>query len=488
MRRPSVNKNWMNIFVILISSYALNLILNWIFIFIGLKADSAFFSSKDAFADAFKTPMAIPVFRDLLMADARVAHWPQAFQDYFHNNPYIFPEIIKFPLPPVTMVYYVIVAIFLIFAPPMFIIITFGIIYAIMSGSIMTLLENGRRRLSEVFFGFLCLMFCFPAVYCFQRGNFQAAFVALGVIVYLSSAVYGRYRWLGLLSIIYSISVRPNLAIISIFELTQNRPIFKSILNMVLIGIGVGLISILSIIFVQKFFPQYNMEYFLNGYEIYEKYYVVGSEGLRWNSSIFGAVQSIRHLMGISPYNADFVEIITILGLLTLLGVVYVILTKKLNRSETAFVLVMFSILFTPVYATYHMLAILSIFPVLLAETKQRSFAEIFKTFWMPFVSISLLGAAVRLPGAPAWLVIFVTAAAFTPLGIKLLLDRGGDPESVNFMMLLTCLLVLCPLGGEFTNGIAIAALLASSSLVVIVSAARRKSNPTPQTAHSPVE
>jgi hypothetical protein len=235
----------------------------------------------------------------------------------------------------------------------------------------------------------------------------------------------------------------------------------------VIIAVTSGIIFGCSLLIVHQIDPDYTFARFVRAYALYKKRYIIDGFGFGWNDSLYGAVQVLRLMFGLLPtYSPVASRAVSALGAMSLLGFVWLAVGGRLRRGEAFFAAAAFCVLFTPVYAQYHILIFAGVLAVLTLESAQGARRPSLAWAWPGLVLFIATGCMADLAPTPGLALLLMLSVAFFIL--RLHAEEGGD------MITVVSLLVLAPLGGPYANGVLIAGLLATAMLALFVRGARR--------------
>ena len=201
------------------------------------------------------------------------------------------------------------------------------------------------------------LLFSYPALFMLNRGNFAAGLNCLGVVAYVLTYAQDRYRVLGWLSLAVAVNLRPFSALFCAIELSRGGSLAEKLWGPIVAGgfsIGLALASLSCLRIV---YPDYSPADLFGGYGAYVDTYVIGDMGLAWNSSLFGATKAIRALFDIHPYyDKNLFLAVSVLSVMEFALLVLAALRRRLTILQATFALTSFYVLYTPVSGLYYTL------------------------------------------------------------------------------------------------------------------------------------
>jgi hypothetical protein len=454
--------------VFLLLAWILRLLLNWTLARLHLPHASAFFDSGDIFADSIKSALAERAVSAPLLTDPRVHHWPALFRGYLFHNTYLAPGMSIYWEPPLGALQLMGVARLMVVGSPWAALATEIAVYGVGVASFAWLLlrlEVLSTRTALLLAAPLCLSY--PALYMLDRANFHSGLASLCLATYFCTAFTGRWRWLGVAALCYSINVRPNTAVVAMVELVLAPSLISAVRLPLLIAAISGVVFGCSLLAVHHLDPDFTFSSFQRGYALYQQRYIIDGMGLSWNDSFYGAVMTLRCIFGLAPaYSAVASGAVTAVAAVTLLGFAWLAVSGRLHPGEAFFIAAAFCVLFTPVYGQYHILIFAGVLAVLGLETAQGGRRLCLQWAWPGLLLFAALGWAVEVAPAPGPVLLLLLSVVLAVA--RLQADEEGD------MIAVISLLVLSPLGGQYTNGLPIAALLAASLVALYARAARR--------------
>jgi hypothetical protein len=207
------------------------------------------------------------------------------------------------------------------------------------------------RRL-DGFLLFGAVIISYPFIFFLQRGNFLAFYAFIFTVI----AVIGLARNIQVMPVVLmaiAVNIRPNLAVfVPLFYFLPNRNLARPLAVLFL----VLFIFIGSAYLVNQSYPDYTLENFLRGLQIYKEMYVIGDWGFGYSISLYTLLKLISKLF---TATADFNLIILILGIGGVISLTYVYTLyglRLIQKESLLFLLAAISMLFTPVFADYHLL------------------------------------------------------------------------------------------------------------------------------------
>ena len=364
-----------------------------------------------------------------MLTNPKVLHWPALFRDYLFHNPYLSPGMSIYWLPPLGTLQLMGVAWLMVLASPWTALTTEIAVFGVAVALFALLLPRLRplpARTAVLLAAPLC--FAYPALFMLDRGNFNSGYTSLCVAAYFCTAITGRWRWLGIAALCYAINVRPNTAVVTMVELVLAPNLLAAVRVPVLIATLSGAVFGLSLFAAHHVDHVYSFSSFWGAYGLYQQDYIVDGLGLASNDSLYGAVTILRLMIGLAPaYSATASHAVTAVGVLVLLGFVWLAVNGRMRRAEAVFAAAVSCTLFTPVYGEYHILIFVSVLLVLGLETAAGTA--------VPRLGWALPGFALLAPLACAADMVPSPATAL----LLMLGSRSSSLPACRRMVALTC-------------------------------------------------
>ena len=361
----------------------------------GLGYQSFLHGPDDRFADLVKPALSFKIFTSGLENRPSFASWPVLFQNYYLHNPYVGREGLAsgglasgqethFHYPPLWELLALMCSLIIVHTgSPQIALLLFFTAY--LSGVYRLIYHSVRReeRTKTAVFAiwFVCLL-GYPSLLIFTRGNFYAGFTAF-LIVHVLISLFG-YRDGGAaasLALALAVNTRPNaLIFVLAFPVALGvRRSLKPCMRFFAMALGIACASYIS---AHWLYPDYTISAFRQGLRIYNRLYMIGSLGVRFNSSLFAFVKnlnaaSLRLLRGTTVTQVldtlwtiiVFVALAIIIVLVALWG----LWRSSCRRLIAPFVLTSLYCLLTPVFGDYHLLVFLA--PLLLLSFHAKDWA-----------------------------------------------------------------------------------------------------------------
>jgi len=311
----------------------------------------------DYLADLFKIALSYPKLRDLVESGqvtfppflAPLLNVYYKYVAYHGVDGLSVGQLTHFHLPPLTTG-------FILLSISAF--ASFGFIYTplLLVMSVICLLFYATTRICSrrldglLLFG--AVIISYPFIFFLQRGNFLAFYA----FIFTAIAVIGLARNIQVTPVVLmaiAVNIRPNLAVfIPLFYFLPNRNIVRPLAVLCFaLFVFIG-----SAYLVNQSYPEYTQAHFLKGLEIYKEMYVVGDWGFGYSISLYTLIKLISKLFSIKP---DFNLTIFVLGICGVMSMAYVYTLygfRLIQKESLLFLLAAISMLFTPVFADYHLL------------------------------------------------------------------------------------------------------------------------------------
>ena len=426
-----------------------------------------FFLRSDQFADTVKSGLAVQPVTSTLLKSANVQSWPTLFRGYLYNNEYVQSGLGVHHAPPFMMLMLVAFAGTMVVSSPVTLIISLVFAYITAIAFVVRKFALSIISRDAICLG-VVLLLSYPAMFMLDRGNFHSGFTSLGIMIYLSTVLSGRGRFVGLLAVAMAINIRPNAITILLIELRHEWR--DCLVHLILSTFMIIVVSMLSIAISHIFDNGYTMGAFLRGYAAYNKAMVVENGGLQWNVSMYGAIKDFSFLVSWkNPALALTQGLVLALGTCCGLLAVFLIMTRKASLAESVFQACALSILFTPIYGEYHLL--LAVAPLVVVMARGDRLAPSFdRLFWVGFLvlAVASLQANAYPSKSSVFLLLFLAAAA------PLLFGRRCKEGSATGVIVGSSLLSLAPIGEAVTQGLAVSPLLFTALAFTLYIGVRR--------------
>jgi hypothetical protein len=332
----------------------------------GSKHCSFLFGPNDRFADIIKVALSFKaVTGDIAKSDAFQA-WPDIYKNYFLNNPYRGIEglaqgsLTHFHLPPLSVLIFCLAGkLIAVTMRPTLVLVFFGTLYLLL---VLYLYQNYIRPINKNNILLLAILFItvfsYPALFMLTRGNFNAGFTSLLIILFLVALYTRKLNLVALLALAIAANIRPN-ALVFIIAMPLVTGFKKSIIPIMTVLFMFFFIFTVSIIIDHNLYEYYTFSNFLSGLNIYNQMYIRGDGGDAFNSSLFSLVKNANVILHINlPYQYVWaVGNVMMVLIASLIG--YIIYVHK--QDSLALVMLTYAyILISPVFADYHLLVLLA--------------------------------------------------------------------------------------------------------------------------------
>ena len=335
----------------------------------------------DRFADLVKVALSFKTFTGGLENQPSFASWPVLYKYYYFDNPYAGRDglangrLTHFHLPPFSALLALLCSLIIVrTGSPQSVLWLFFAIY--LSGvyclTYRSVRKKERTKAAEFAIWYVCLL-GYPSLLLFARGNYYAGFTSL-LIMHVLISLFG-YEDAGTavsLALAVAVNVRPNsLIFVLAFPVALGiRRSIKSCARFFAMALGIAGASYIS---VHWLYPDYTIAAFQKGLAIYNRLYMMGPLGDRFNSSLFAFVKNLNassvRLMSGTAVTLVFDALAIIVVLVAFWG----LWCCSSRRLITPFVLTSLYCLLTPVFADYHLLVFLA--PLLLLSFHEKDWA-----------------------------------------------------------------------------------------------------------------
>lgn len=313
--------------------------------------------SGDYMADLFKIALSYPKLRDLVNSGqvtfppllAPLLNVYYKYVAYHGVDGLASGQLTHFHLPPVTTGLILLsIGAFVTFG---FISTTLALIFSLIGFLIFALSLSSLKKL-DCFLLFVAIVISYPFIFLLQRGNFIGFYAFIFTLIAVIGLRNGAQKTSVLLMAI-AVNIRPNLAVfIPLFYFMPYRN-FKRLLAVTVLAI---VIFLGSAYFVNRSYADYTLGNFLLGLNIYKEMYVIGDWGFGYSTSIYTLFKLLCKIINIKMATESVLLILSMTGLF-LLGYAYKLYNSGvIQGSAILFLLATISMLFTPVFADYHLL------------------------------------------------------------------------------------------------------------------------------------
>lgn len=347
---------------------------------LGYPYNTFLFNSKDRFADHTKAILSFPVRESV-----DPSNWPKLFKSYYYSNNYKGVEGLATGemtnvagLPFRTFVALIWGQILKVIGP----VAEFLLAGAVYIGLAIMVAMSVTRVLHQRLAVFGLLTLSYPALMVLDRGNFDAGFAGICIIMFFVQLARGK-DVLSLIALALAINMRPNLAVLVIMV---GGFYWAEKLRMVKYGILLGLATIgifcASLLGANLIYPDYTLDNFLKGVAIYNQLYGLDNAGLAYGSSLVGGFKMLGYMPN-GIYAANYGALASLLALTWLAAMM-----RKVTFTECAYLSIIYALLFSHILADYHL--IIFVVPVLLAAATNNRLTD--KGNWLlVLVTILLL-------------------------------------------------------------------------------------------------
>ena len=344
------------VFVLITMGLGLNSIFNSISVALGAKfpKNTFLYSSTDLYADFFKWIFSYPHSFALKVSESSIL-----LNSYINQNPYngihglVNGSLTHFHIPPlgatISMAYLHLMK----FIDPSILFMASILIIAV---TVYLFLKKYVACKTDATLLFISFLISYPTLFFITRGNIFAGITALSLIVYLVLLHRKEHFYFAIFLLAVAVNLRPN-AVIFIFALLIVNDRSK-ITGFIWFLCFSALLFFISLYISNVLYPEYTFRHFLDGLSIYYSIYVIGSGGLSYGSSLFGA---FKMLFGYARY---IEPIISFSGISVVLYASYKLLKSYLSPTTYIFILCAIYVLCSSVFADYHLMVLFA--PIIL--------------------------------------------------------------------------------------------------------------------------
>ena len=322
---------------------------------------SLLFDRLDIYADLIKTSLSLNHIVGEVALIPGFNNWPVEIKTYALHNPYkdfdpLFPSLSIFHHTPLTFNYFQIFSFFLVKGiNPLHLVLLNIILLCLFFLKIINICKKIYSFNSEkLIFVMLNLFIGYPTLCIVNRGNFQSGyssvFFILGILLYFEKNILSKF----FLSL--SLNIRPNLFLALLTLLNKKNNPFHLLIELVLIF---SAILLCAYFFAINISSNYNIDNFYQALKIYNDLYIVGPHGNGANSSL----HSLAKLL--SLFFLNFKYNFSLLCFIYLIFFFKYIKSNKVSYASNVYFGCCMTMLFTPVFADYHLLIFIT--PLILA-------------------------------------------------------------------------------------------------------------------------
>jgi hypothetical protein len=348
---------------------------------------------QDRFADLIKVALSFKDYTAGLATTVEFQAWPEAYKNYLLHNPYNGAEALPtgrlthLHHPPLSQLSFNICAILMVATKSAtgVLWIWFGLYAACVAWLAATYRRCATEKRSALYPILVLCFASYPALIVFTRGNYHAGFASILISVFLVSC-FGQRKvtWSAVLALALAINFRP-VALIFLLAIPMILGWRRSMVPTVA-AIGLALAIFLAALAAENaIYPDYGLDSFLKGLEIYKNLYIVGSWGDGGNASLWALAKNSVSMSGSASYYPE--ELHRVFIALALLGLFlsWRAVQQVPDLAQNGpLVLVALYVLLAPVCAEYHLLVCIA--PLILLSLHQ---------FSNPFNAILIFGSTV---------------------------------------------------------------------------------------------
>jgi hypothetical protein len=313
--------------------------------------------SGDYMADFFKIALSYPKLRDLVQSGqvtfpsilAPLLNVYYKFVAYHGVDGLSSGQLTHFHLPPFTTGLILIsISAFVYFG---FICTTLIVIFS-MIGLLIYVLRLSSLKKLDSFLLFVAIVISYPFIFLLQRGNFVGFYAFIFTVIAVMALKQGSQR-VSVILMSIAINIRPNLSVFVPLFYFMPYANFKR--PLVVVGLAV-VIFLGSAFLVNQSYSDYTLVHFLAGLDIYKEMYIVGDWGFGYNTSIYNLLKLMCKILNIKMAIDKVLLLLSFIGFLLWVYAFKLYYAGVIQRSGILFLLATISMLFTPVFADYHLL------------------------------------------------------------------------------------------------------------------------------------
>lgn len=287
-----------------------------------------------------------------------VNHWDPIYQNYyklFKEGWFLNHHLDNAHMPPFSyLVGWLLSLILQKSASPTVLLLFYYSFVILTLAAISAVFSRNKKDFIVIFTGSLL---SYPLLFVLSRGNLFAFLNGVSLILFFYLLHQRKYLFLATFLMAISINLHPNALLLAPFFLVL--PPKNALRYTILAGVLALIIFILSLWGAHTINSYYTFEHFISGLKNYMHLYVTGSLGVLFNNSLYGAIRTllIAWKINVDPSTLLLInEVISGVGLLTILLTIYAKIKKYLTDYEFAFLLMAIYTLSSSIFATYHLL------------------------------------------------------------------------------------------------------------------------------------
>jgi hypothetical protein len=412
---------------------------------------------NDIFGDSLKSGLAQTSISYRLLDEPAVRDWSPIFQRYLFENDYLKAGWSIQHSPPLSMLVLMSVAAMLLVVPPLGVVALLASLYAAGAAAVADRVQAavGSRVKGLI----IALIFvAFPSLVMLDRGNIHSGVTSLCVIFYAVGACLGRWKWSGLVALAVAVNLRPNVAVFALLELARSDRHLDAFARMAAAGaLSLGL-GAASFVIAHAIDPTYTPASFLAALDLYHANYIVGLNGLLWNSSLANLVRSLRHELGLEPLSDPAWTIFaSVLGLAMIAAFAALAWLRRIPAPWFAFALAACCSLFTPVLAAYHLLVFVAPLLLLVIAMPAALSPRVLAFAMACLIVLQLLCSWEAIAPGPALLFLIGLTASSFPFVV---VCAAPAATAAPTLLALASMAALVPVGSQVTQNIAICLIL----------------------------
>lgn len=208
----------------------------------------------------------------------------------------------------------------------------------------------------------MIICFSYPLIFSFQRGNITALIVGLLLSLTITASVKGNLFYTSILIFGIIVNIRPNAVIfLPLIFFFENRNLVARILVCFLALLATALFGALFLFLANFVYPDYSIHVFLKGYEKYQNFYVFSAENPSFAVSLLSLAKWVAVVGRLSFNISLFINAIYVFTIFIMFFLCLLRLLKKIQQIEFLSGVAAIYVLYTPVFADYHLIVFFGI-------------------------------------------------------------------------------------------------------------------------------
>jgi len=226
---------------------------------------------------------------------------------------------------------------------------------------------------------FITSLFSYSVLFMMNRGHIYSAFTCLILIQILINSYLRKNFILNFFLVLLVFSSKPTALCFALYIFYYNISFYKKYIYFFLLLILAPIFYILFNEFnyfflgnIWSFYNNFDNTFKMHSQQLYYNYYIIGNEGLSFNSSLWGPVKFF--LVTFTEFSLHiWLKITFVFSSLIFFLFILLFFLKKINITVFAYALVSYYILASPVSADYHLIVFFGPLLLLLKDYENSS-------------------------------------------------------------------------------------------------------------------